>query len=238
MVTEMDFSFILVKPVLPDNVGAAARAINTMGFRDLRLVNPCNHLSDKARLLAHGSHEILESARVFSSLEDALKDVDFAVAATGRKRHLHVKNWIPIESLPDTIKSKPGMFDRIAVVFGSEEHGLLNDEIESCDIITYIPMAKPYPSLNLAQAVMVYAYTLSTFTVDKQKPSQGAEPAPDNYKVFKKRMEKVFADLDILKESMFHVKVMKRIGLLSRSDLRVIHFFLDRLEGRIDKKVN
>lgn len=229
----MDLIFILVKPGLPDNVGAAARAMKTMGFKRLRLVAPCDHLGRAARTLAHGSQEILEKAEVFETLDDALKDVDFSVAATGRKRHLHAKNWIPLEGLSETLVSKQEMVGKTAVVFGTEEHGLSNEELEACDIITSIPMAVTYPSLNLAQAVMVYAYVLSIFTVDKKGPSQGAMPVSDSFKVFKKRVEKTFSDLEIEKNSMFHVKVMKRIGLLSRTDLRAIHFFLDRLEGKL-----
>ena len=233
----MEVYFILVKPGLPDNVGAAARAINTMGFHNLRLVDPCDYLSGQGRLLAHGSQAILEKAAVFPSLKEALSDMDFAVATTARKRHLHVKNWIPVEGLPETLRSKKGMIEKVAVVFGTEEHGLVNEEIELCDIITYVPMAQYYPSLNLAQAVMLYAYTLSVFVVNREKPSQGAMPPEEHFKVFKKRLEKVFADLGIRGDSMFHIKVMKRIGLLSRTDLRTIHFFLDKLEEKTGKKV-
>jgi tRNA/rRNA methyltransferase len=228
----MEIYFILVKPVLPDNVGAAARALNTMGFKNLRLVNPCDHLSGQARCLAHGSQEILEKAEVFSSLEEALGDMDFSIATTARRRHLHVKNWIPIEALPKTLASKKSLIKRVAVVFGTEDHGLLNEEIEACDILTYIPMAKTYPSLNLGQAVMLYAYILSAFTVDKRLPSQGREPPPGFFPVFKRRLEDLFAALDIRKDSLFHKKIMKRIGLLSRTDLRLIHFFLDQLDGK------
>ncbi len=73
----LKISFILVEPAVPANVGAAARAIKTMGFDDLRLVKPCDHLSMEARMLAHASNEILENAKIFSTLKEALADIDF-----------------------------------------------------------------------------------------------------------------------------------------------------------------
>ena len=78
--------FILVEPGLPENVGAAARALKTMGFHSLRLVNPCDHLQDRARWVAHGSTDILENARVFTSLEDAVADVDMIVGTSAKSR--------------------------------------------------------------------------------------------------------------------------------------------------------
>jgi tRNA/rRNA methyltransferase len=228
----MEFFFILVKPALPDNVGAAARAMNTMGFRNLRLVNPCDHLSPQAFALAHGSREVLEKAELFPSLAAALKDIDFSIATTARKRHLYVRNYIPAEEAVRVLESKRDMVRRAALVFGGEESGLLNGEVEACDIITTVPLARPYPSLNLAQAVMVYAYLFSAFSIVRHKTVSAAAPK-EHYGVFRKRLEKVFAELDIKKESMFHIKIMKRIGLLPRTELRQMHFFLDRLEEKL-----
>jgi hypothetical protein len=79
---------------------------------------------------------------------------------------------------------------------------------------------------------MVFAYLFSAFTLEIQKPLPAAAPA-EHYKVFKRRVEKVFADLNIRKDGLFHVKIMKKIGLLPRTELRQIHFFLDRLEERL-----
>jgi len=71
----MKVHFILVEPAVPENIGAAARALKTMQFSSLRLVNPCDHLHVKARMLAHGAQDVLENAKIFYSLEAALEDV-------------------------------------------------------------------------------------------------------------------------------------------------------------------
>ena len=71
----MNIYFILVEPAVPGNIGAAARAIKTMGYSNMRLVNPCDHLSIEAKMLAHASGEILEEAELFSGLEEAIADI-------------------------------------------------------------------------------------------------------------------------------------------------------------------
>ena len=82
----MKIIFILVNPAVPANVGAAARAMKTMGFSELRLINPCDYLGMEARMLAHASNEVLENAQVFPSLAEAVKDIDLVVGATARRR--------------------------------------------------------------------------------------------------------------------------------------------------------
>jgi tRNA/rRNA methyltransferase len=81
----MQIFFILVEPAVQENVGAAARAIKTMGFSRLILVNPCDYLSGPARWLAHGSGEILDNAQVFPSLKEAIVNFDFVVGTSAKK---------------------------------------------------------------------------------------------------------------------------------------------------------
>ena len=82
----MKISFVLVEPATPGNIGSATRALKTMGFESLLLVNPCDHLSNEARKLAYGSHDLLESAKVFNSLEEAIDNMDLVIATTAKKR--------------------------------------------------------------------------------------------------------------------------------------------------------
>ncbi len=82
----MKICIILNHPTTPENIGAAARALKTMGFSDLRLVDPCDHLSDRAHWLAHGSEDILESAQVFNSITAAISDIDFLIGTSAKKR--------------------------------------------------------------------------------------------------------------------------------------------------------
>ncbi|MDZ7606531.1 MAG: TrmH family RNA methyltransferase [Cyclobacteriaceae bacterium] len=91
-------------------MGAAARALKTMGFSELRLVNPTNHLSDKARWLAHGSTDILDNAKVFTSLEDALIDVDFSIGTTAKERSAK-QDYYPPEEAKEIVQSKEVRFE-------------------------------------------------------------------------------------------------------------------------------
>ena len=101
----MNFPFILVAPQLPENIGAAARAMNTMGFDDLRLVTPCDYLCEQARRLAHCSTHILENATVHESFNDAIQDLDFIVGATARRRGKR-QEYFSGEELPGMLQQK------------------------------------------------------------------------------------------------------------------------------------
>jgi len=133
----MDLYFILVKPAVPGNIGAAARAINTMGYSRLRLVAPGDYLGQEARMLAHASEEILESAQVYERLKEAIADLDLTVATTAKTRDARVAYFTASE-IPGVIRAKGHAVNKIGLVFGREESGLTNDEIRSCDLVSSI----------------------------------------------------------------------------------------------------
>lgn len=155
----MEIVFVLVEPARGENVGAAARALKTMGFSRLWLVNPCD-LSREARWVAHESHELLDQARHFSSLGEALAEVDFSIASSARRRLDHDDYLSPAECR-QALAGKTGSIGRAALVFGREASGLSGEELALCDAATSVPLAVEQPSLNLAQAVMLYAWELS-----------------------------------------------------------------------------
>ena len=115
----MQISFVLVEPAVPENVGASARALKTMGFSSLYLVNPCDHLSGPARWLAHASGEILENARIFNSLEQALDEFDFVIGTTAKRRSVKV-DYYPLDQIPSFLNKKQNIIQNLAVVFGRE----------------------------------------------------------------------------------------------------------------------
>jgi tRNA/rRNA methyltransferase len=176
----IDVIFVLVEPAVPENIGAAARALKTTGFTQIRLVNPCNHLADEAKWLAHGSNDILEAADVFASLKEALDGVDFAVGTTAKNRSAKADYYTP-EAAKGLIFKKSGTISKIAIVFGREESGLTNGELRMCDIASSIPLFAPYPSINLAQSVMIYAYVFSTL---KQRINN--EPGPEKMLILRR----------------------------------------------------
>ena len=157
----MQVAFVLVEPGETRNIGAAARAMHTMGYHDLRLVRPqADHLHEHARALAHGSQSVLEAATVHNTLAEALQDIDLACATTARHR-LRKYHYLSVRDLPEELANKGDSLQRLAVVFGSERSGLKAEDVDQCDLVTTIPQHQLHPSLNLAQAVMVYSYTLS-----------------------------------------------------------------------------
>lgn len=157
----MRLTIILVAPARAENVGAAARAMKTMGFRDLRIVDSEAHLAPAARWVAHGSGDILDGVTTYPTLAAALHDVDFTVATTARSRARFHYYATPQQLLP-LLEEKAQWMTHAALVFGREDSGLSNEELALADVLTGVPMVADYPSLNLGQSVMVYCYQLAS----------------------------------------------------------------------------
>lgn len=150
---------VLSRPSHPGNIGSAARAMKTMGFGDLRLVAPKEFPSADADALASGALDVLERARVFASLEEAVADAVLAVGFSSRPRDLSH----PLRALRDVAgdivaQSATG---RVALVFGNETFGLTNEELARCQWLATIPASPLYASLNLGAAVQVACYELA-----------------------------------------------------------------------------
>lgn len=217
----MKISFILVEPAVPENVGAAARAIKTMGFSDFRLVNPCDYLSVEARKLAHASNDILENAMVYNTLEEALHDIDFAFAASARSRWLKL-DIIDSHELPKFIEGKGNTINNVAVVFGREESGLTNHEINLCQRVTTIPLKAKYPSLNLAQSVMVYAYILSGINFRKDNEAAKVDTT-QSFQALTKKVDAVMKAIDLGPDKLIHGRLMERLSELAEQDIKLLH---------------
>jgi tRNA/rRNA methyltransferase len=220
----MLFSFILVEPATPENVGAAARALKTMGISDLRLVNPCDYLSDPSRWLAHASNDILEKARVYSTLQKAIGDIDFVIGSTAKKRSVKY-DYLPLPELPKLISKKGNTIKKVAVVFGREESGLKNEELKLCDLITTVPLKTTYPSLNLAQAVMVFAYELSKINYSPQLSEYGYK---EGLKALKEKIYKILLDTGFKEDSNIFPRFFERINFLGKDDIHLFHSFCNK----------
>ena len=173
----MNFLFILVEPAVAENVGASARALKTMGFNDLLVVKSKAHLEPRARWVAHGSADIMDNIRVFDTLEAAVRDADLVIGTTAKRRRTHA-DYYPCTDIPRFIQSKAEMLKNVAIVFGREESGLTNEELGLCHIFTGVPMKTGYPSLNLAQSVMIYAWELMRYNLGGQAAAN-SHPFPD-----------------------------------------------------------
>jgi tRNA/rRNA methyltransferase len=162
-------SIILVRPKYSENIGAAARAMKNMGLSRLLLVNGCSPLHMNAYRLASGAEDILERAEEFSTLKEAVSEIECVVGTTSRGG----KERSPLLT-PEALLKKiiPLSFENsIGLVFGSEREGLTNEELSLCHLYVRIPSSESFPSLNLAQAVMILCYELfqsSSVTVQKR----------------------------------------------------------------------
>ncbi len=152
--------FILVEPQESGNIGASARALKNMGFDNLCLVRPPAQLSDEAAWFACNALDVLRSAAVFDSLNEALSDKSLVAGTTrrtGKRRGL----FFPIEEGSRRIFETASQGNKVAVLFGRESRGLFNEEVEECGFLLTIPSSKEQPSLNISQAVLLTAYELS-----------------------------------------------------------------------------
>lgn len=221
----------MVKPAIPENIGASARAIKTMGFDDLRIVDSEKHLDPKTKILAHGSTDIVDNIKHFNSLEEAISDIDFIIAATARKR-TRLTDYHTIEDTVEIVEKKRKSIKSVGIVFGSEESGLSNADIQLCDMLSTISLKKPYPSLNLSQAVMIYAYAFSKF-IDKKSPKQKDTKNADSWKVLQKNISQLLIEVDINPSDLIYTRIMERVALLGDTDINLLHSVIAAINKKL-----
>ena len=172
--------FVLIEPSHPGNVGAAARAIKTMGFSRLILVRPRwpDVLQDpEAIAMASGADDVLAAAQCLQTLDEALAGVHWSIALSARSREYGPPVLTPriaAETAAQMLaQPRTSAADTcIALVFGNERTGLANHDVERCSAIAHIPANPAYSSLNLAQAIQVLAYELRVaYTAALSSPS-------------------------------------------------------------------
>jgi tRNA/rRNA methyltransferase len=169
---------VLSHPSHPGNIGAAARAMKTMGLTQLVLVNPRHFPDPQADAMAVGASDILTKARVVNTLSEALNGTLFATALTARRRELAVEPLWAREAAAELASA--AVSGDVALVFGNETAGLSNDEVALCRRWASIPTEPGYSSLNLAQAVQVMCYELRMAVLDPGAPpliSDAGRPA-------------------------------------------------------------
>jgi tRNA/rRNA methyltransferase len=166
---------VLSHPAHPGNIGAAARAMKTMGISRLYLVNPKKFPHPEARAMAPGALEVLESAHVCATLDEALEGTTFSIAMSARRRELsHAPFDARTAAREITAAAEHG---EAALVFGTETVGLANEEVMKCTRLAHIPANPENTSLNLAQAVQVMAYETRLALFDGTPESKPVEYA-------------------------------------------------------------
>jgi tRNA/rRNA methyltransferase len=161
-------NIVLVEPQHSGNIGAVARAMKNMALSQLVLVNPPDHLNLEARMMAMHGRDLLQNARVHADLTGAVADAGFVVGTTrrlGKARRAHFTPRAIAPLLLDLAHSNP-----VALVFGREDSGLTNEELQRCHELVTIPAHPEDGSLNLAQAVLLVCYELYMATTGEQRP--------------------------------------------------------------------
>jgi len=172
----------------PGNIGAAARAMKTMGLRHLYLVNPRHFPDPQADAMAAGADDLLRDAVVCGSIDEALQGVVFTVAMTARLRDISIEVKSPREAAPLLLQQ--AATQPVALLFGTEMSGLTNEEMGRAQVLANIPANPDFSSLNLAAAVQVMSYELSV-------AAQGVVPAaPEVRSATHEQVEGYFAHLE------------------------------------------
>lgn len=149
--------FVLVGTQHPGNIGAAARAMKTMGLVRMALVAPERPLDEAAYRRSAGAEEVMGDAPVFATLAEAVSDCTLVLGCTARSRRVQLEELLPAEAAGRAIE-RAQRGEEVALVFGRERTGLTNEELQLCHIAVHIPSDPSFSSLNLAAAVQVLAY--------------------------------------------------------------------------------
>ncbi len=229
-----NISFVLVRPRSPGNIGSTARAMKNYGLRDLRLVEPADFHNDEAWSMACNASDLLLGAKVFKDLGRAVEGA--VVAGTTRRKG---KYRSPVLSLDEAVEVISGLAakNRVAVLFGREDRGLENSEIELCDILFEIPSHQDYPSLNLSHAVLIVAFSL--FRKETPCTTTAIETAPaEDIAGMYEHLESALIRLGYAKNGNRHLldsilknfkRLFGRTGLMEK-EVRMLRGILSRIE--------
>jgi TrmH family RNA methyltransferase len=234
---------VLVATTHPGNIGAAARAMKTMGLGALALVTPLRFPSAEATARAAGADDILAAAGVHDTLEEAVAGCRIVYGTTARERRIA---W-PTETVRDAAALIAACADPVAVVFGRERSGLTNAELDCCQRAIHIPTSADYRSLNLAQAVQICAYEIRLAHDASMAPSRSARRArldadasADELDALRAHCLRVMEAVDYYNPQAPKLLERRLKRLLSRADLKhsetqFLRGFLTAIEARIGK---
>ena len=191
------FGFILVKPQLGENIGACARSMKNFGFQKLQIVNPkINFPNHKAKATSVGAFDIINKAKVFNEVENAIKPYDLIISLSARRRDINKKH-ITLQDLEEILSKRINY--NIGLMFGPEASGLSNKDLSYSNFILQIPTSPRFKSLNLSHSLTIVCYEI--------------------FKIInKKKIKKVSTDLKISSKSKISSVVSHLINLLVKKE--------------------
>lgn len=235
-----NITFILSHTSHPGNIGSSARAMKTMGFTNLTLVCPEKFPHSESVALASGAADVLEKAKVITTIEQALADNNIIIGFTARRRELTQPHLSSDEVSKKIIEL--GITNKIGLLFGNETSGLSNDEIQHCHYLGYIDANKSYSSLNLSQAVQVLAYALrqeinlkefNTVTKEREIASFAEQNG------FYAHLEDTLKNLELYdkvqgKRLMYRIRLMFNRIQMDKDEVNIFRGILNQINKKID----
>ena len=251
---------VLVNTSHPGNIGGVARAMKNMGLSQLYLVAPKEYPSERAEWRASNAADVLQSATVVDTLDDAIKGCGLVIGTSARARRIPWPLVTPRECADRSVKES--LTHPVAIVFGREDRGLTNEELHKCNYHVHIPSNPEYSSLNLAAAVQVIAYELRMTCLNSQQgkpihfddwdmPPAKSEALEHYYVHLQETLEKIgFLEADNPRQTMTRLRRLYSRVRLDEMELNILRgvltamqnfvFYTNKklveIEGRITKK--
>jgi tRNA/rRNA methyltransferase len=211
-----NIKIVLVRPQGLINIGSVARAMKNMGLRELALVDPVGSPGDQeVRIMAVRAHDVLEYAQIFSHLRDAVADCTWVIGTTRRRGKGREGTINPRQMAEEIIEISQQ--NKVAVIFGPEDKGLTNRDLDLCQRLVTIPASEEFGSLNLAQAVMIICYEIYMATHLKEIPQLAYRLATS------KELEGMYGHIE---------EVLLRVGFLDENNPKRMMAVLRRIFGR------
>ena len=232
---------ILIEPQLGENIGAAARAMLNCGLIDLALVNPREGWpNQKAQVMASGATEVLDKARVFDTVEDAVAGLTRVYATTARPRDMTVRVTTPRHAAAE-LRTAWQAGEGLGILFGPERSGMTNEHIALADTVISVPLNPAYQSLNLAQAVLIVGYEWFAAASDapaEQLVETGTRAADkEELLAFFERFEAAldqggfFRSPDMRPSMVLNLRAMLQRANLTEQEVRTLHGVVSCLTG-------
>lgn len=235
---------VLVNTNTPGNIGGVARAMKNMGLSRLYLVDPREYPHEEASWRAASAGDVLEAAVVTASLDEAIADCQFVVGTSARGRRIPWPLLDPRQCAARVAVASRG--EQVAILFGREDRGLTNEELQICNLHLNIPTSESYSSLNLAMAVQVVCYELRMLLAAGTLPQTDDEEwdAPfttrENMELFYEHLEQTLVDIEFLnpaapRQLMARLRRLYSRVRLDEMELNILRGILTETQKRVKK---
>lgn len=235
---------VLVEPQHPGNIGQAARAMKTMGLERLFLVNPKNFPCQEAFYRAAHADDVVRKANVVASFQEAIADCSVVFGTSVRERILAQTLLFPRDAAEKIIRDFHQ--EEVAIVFGCEQSGLNNEDLERCQFHIKIPSVDEYSSLNLAAAVQVMAYeirmaSLSSLQQNRLSNQRSPLATTEDMEKFYQHLRETMIDIEFL-DLRHPRKMIKRFrqiynrAILDKEDLNLLRGMLTAVQRNVLKR--